>query len=119
MNRTTQATVEQDATGVPAVTEATPSLTASPGAGTKSIGDRIRAILKRGGSTWTFGVLVLLLIAFSIMNSSFFSQANWIATSTYATEYILVAVGETLVIIAAGLDLSVGGTIALSGMTAA
>jgi ribose transport system permease protein len=81
--------------------------------------DVVRSILKRGGSTWTFGVLVLLLIAFSIMNSSFFSQANWIATSTYATEYILVAVGETFVIIAAGLDLSVGGTLALSGMTAA
>jgi ribose transport system permease protein len=122
MNRTTQVTTEQDANGAPsppAVTGAAPPLTLSSGAGTKSIGDRIRAILKQGGSTWTFGVLVLLLIAFWIMNHDFFSQANWIATTTYATEYILVAVGETFVIITGGLDLSVGGILALSGMTAA
>ena len=82
-------------------------------------GGKVLWFVTQRPATWTLGVLVLLLIAFWIASANFFSQASWIATSTYATELILVAVGETFVIVAAGLDLSVGGVLALSGMTSA
>lgn len=76
-------------------------------------------MVRRGGSSWTFAILVLLIIIFWILSGSFISKASWIATSTYATEYVLISVGQTFVIVAAGLDLSVGGVLALSGMTSA
>lgn len=123
MDRVTRTPLKDDTTEAPpspvVAEEATPATATILGIEPRSFGDRARTLLKQGGSTWTFGVLVLLLIAFWIMSHSFFSQANWIATTTYATEYILVGVGETFVIITGGLDLSVGGILALSGMTAA
>jgi ribose transport system permease protein len=117
MLKSTEKTAQLNEGALP--TNVSSSLVSDPGTGNATVGDRVRQILQRGGSSWTFGILVLLLIAFGLISHSFFSQANWIATSTYATEYVLVGVGETFVIITGGLDLSVGGILALSGMTAA
>jgi len=83
-----------------------------PGKGPAAWAERI-------GGAWTLGVLVALIIAFGIVNSHFFSRANWLATSEYAVEYLMLALGQTFVIITAGIDLSVGAMLGFSGMAGA
>jgi ribose transport system permease protein len=68
---------------------------------------------------WIFGVLIVIIVAFSIDSSHFLSQANWLNTSSAATEVMLLAVGQTFVIVSGGIDLSVGATLGLSGMVGA
>jgi ribose transport system permease protein len=78
------------------------------------------AFLARGeGALWTFAVFVLICIVFGIAAPDFFSRANWVATSEYAVEYLLLAIGETFVIATAGIDLSVGAILGFSAMLSA
>jgi ribose transport system permease protein len=77
---------------------------------------RALSLLREG---WIFGVLVAIVIAFSIASSNFLTQANWLNTSSTATEVLLLAVGQTFVIVSGGIDLSVGATLGLSGMVGA
>jgi len=77
---------------------------------------RALALLRDG---WIFGVLVAIVIAFSIASPNFLTQANWLNTSSTATEVLLLAVGQTFVIISGGIDLSVGAALGLSGMVGA
>jgi ribose transport system permease protein len=78
-----------------------------------------RAFLNWGREHWILGVLVLIVVAFSIDSPYFLTQSNWLNTSSTATEVLLLAVGETFVIVSGGIDLSVGATLALSGMAGA
>lgn len=71
------------------------------------------------GTLWTLAVLIILCIGFGIGAPDFFSKANWIATSEYAVEYLLLALGETFVIVTAGIDLSVGANLGFSAMLSA
>ena len=78
-----------------------------------------RAWLKRLGDFWTLGILVIILAVFGILQPSFLSVSNWFNTTTYMTETLLLAIGETYVIITAGIDLSVGAVEGLAGIVAA
>jgi ribose transport system permease protein len=82
-----------------------------------------RALWRRGRAAvrdlWIGGVLLVLVIAFSIDSPYFLTRANWLNTSSTATEVLLLAVGETFVICAAGIDLSVGAVLGLSGTAGA
>lgn len=80
---------------------------------------RISIAVARAGSLWTLAILVLEVAAFALIGQNFISQANWLATSVYATEFLLLALGETFVIMTAGIDLSDGAVLGLSGMVAA
>lgn len=73
-----------------------------------------RAWLLREG--WTGLVLAALIVAFALWSPEFFGRLNWLNTSSTATEVLLLALGETFVIIAGGIDLSVGAVLGLSGM---
>jgi ribose/xylose/arabinose/galactoside ABC-type transport system permease subunit len=71
---------------------------------------------------WTF--LALLVIAFTISsktmnNVDFISVRSVQGILEYATQILLIALGETLIIIAAGIDLSVGWTLGFSSVIAA
>jgi ribose transport system permease protein len=66
--------------------------------------------------TWIFGALVVTVVAFSIASPDFLTQDNWLNTSSSAVEVLLLAAGQTFVIISGGIDLSVGATLGLSGM---
>jgi ribose transport system permease protein len=64
-------------------------------------------------------VLVILVVIFTIINPVFFSVG---AASNILVQWaplVLIAVGETFVIISGGIDLSVGSTLTLSGVVAA
>ncbi len=68
---------------------------------------------------WTLGILVLIITIFGVIEPRFLSRSNWLSTTTYMTETMLLAISETFVIITAGIDLSVGATEGLAGVVAA
>lgn len=74
---------------------------------------------ERAGSLWTLGVLVLIVVVFCITTPNFLSKATWLATSVAAVEILLLALGQTFVIISRGIDLSVGSVLGVSGMVSA
>jgi ribose transport system permease protein len=68
---------------------------------------------------WIGGVLLVIIVGFSIDSPYFLTRANWLNTSSTATEVMLLALGETFVICAAGIDLSVGAVLGFSGTAGA
>ena len=68
---------------------------------------------------WIGGVLIALVVAFSLGSPYFLTRANWLNTSSTATEVLLLAVGETFVICAGGIDLSVGAVLGFAGTAGA
>lgn len=71
---------------------------------------------ERAGSMWTFGVLAAIIAGFSFTTTNFLTQQTWLAVSVAATHVLLLAVGQTYVVISRGIDLSVGGVLGLTGM---
>lgn len=68
------------------------------------------------GDWWTIGILVLMIVVFSFLAQGFFSLQNFVSVTVAASETLILAVAETFVIITAGIDLSVGAMLGLSGM---
>ncbi len=68
------------------------------------------------GQFWTFGVLLVLILIFGTLAPDLYSKQAWQATSEYAVEYLILAVGQTFVIVTAGIDLSDGATLGFAGM---
>lgn len=67
----------------------------------------------------TFIILVLILVIFSVLApGSFFSGSNFLRIFEQSSITILLAVGEFFAILLAGIDLSVGSVMALSGVVA-
>ncbi|MBN2084949.1 MAG: GAF domain-containing protein [Anaerolineales bacterium] len=65
-----------------------------------------------------FGLLVLM-VAFSALSPAFRQVGNLLLIATMASTIGIVAVGQTLVLLTGGIDLSVSSVVALSGMIAA
>ncbi len=72
--------------------------------------------LQELGDWWTVGILILLVLIFSVTAQGFFSLQNFVSITVSASETLILAVAETFVIITAGIDLSVGAILGLSGM---
>jgi ribose/xylose/arabinose/galactoside ABC-type transport system permease subunit len=73
---------------------------------------------------WAWVFLVLLVLFFTIAakqlnDTNFLSARSIQGILVYATQILLVALGQTLVIITAGIDLSVGWTLGLASVVAA
>lgn len=79
---------------------------------------KMAQFLDRHDQWWTVGVLVLIVLIFGALAPHFFSKAEWDATSEYAVEYLLLALGQTFVIATAGIDLSDGAVLGFSAMAA-
>jgi ribose transport system permease protein len=79
-----------------------------------------RNIFARSMNLYIFLVLVALLAFFSIIspNHAFFERSNFINIAWDTAEILLLAIGETFVIITAGIDLSVGTVLMFSGVIA-
>lgn len=63
-------------------------------------------------------VLIALIVIFSLINPRFLAVENFLNILTQAAPFIVMAVGMTFVITAAGIDLSVGSILALSSVIA-
>src|ERR1700722_13996448 len=82
-----------------------------PGAGKRAL---------RFVSRFTVQIALLLLItAFSILSPDFLQPGNWSNIIQQSSIIAIAACGATLVIITAGIDLSVGSVVALAGICAA
>ena len=79
-------------------------------------------ILRRtlaAGETWVFAALIILMAIFTgITPGKFLTLSNLSLTSQTAATLLLMAIGQTFVIITAGIDLSVGFVLVLSGVVA-
>lgn len=62
------------------------------------------------------GVLVILCVYLSLTQDTFFTWANWLTILEANAVVLVVAVGLTFVLLNGGIDLSLGGIIALSGV---
>lgn len=78
-----------------------------------------RRITSHAGQWWTVGVLVVLVLIFAALEPRFLSRESWLATSEFAVEFLLLGIGQTLVIVTAGIDLSVGAILGSSAMMSA
>jgi ribose/xylose/arabinose/galactoside ABC-type transport system permease subunit len=63
--------------------------------------------------------LALLIIVFSLMSPAFLTFTNGLNTLQQTSTIGIMAIGETLVILAGGLDISVGSVLGLGGMISA
>jgi len=72
----------------------------------------------RFGNYWMLGVFVLMLLAFGLASPrhDLFTRASWLNISQYAVEFLLLAIGQTFVIITGGIDLSDGAVLGFTGM---
>lgn len=66
-----------------------------------------------------FVALIAMVVFFSVANPNFLSRANLLNIGADMSETGVMAVGATLVLIAGGIDLSVGGVLALSAIVGA
>ncbi len=71
------------------------------------------------GDWWTFLILILLVIIFSITAPGFATGQNFVSTTVSASNTVILAIAETFVIITGGIDLSVGAILGLSGIVGA
>ncbi|MGH9066210.1 MAG: ABC transporter permease [Acidimicrobiales bacterium] len=100
-------------------TDSTTAAAILGGAGPVSKGKGPAAWAERIGGIWTLGVLIALVLGFGFVAPNFYSRDNWLATSQYAVEFMLLALGQTFVIITAGIDLADGAMLGISSMVAA
>jgi ribose transport system permease protein len=82
----------------------------------------IRSGVKRVFSIESIGIyvfLVAIILFFALMTDAFLTFDNFIVILRQVSIIGICAFGETLVVIGGGIDLSVGSTVALSGVIAA
>ncbi len=74
-----------------------------------------------GNSTvWIFAILILIVVVFTAYEPTAFpTVANFRNIATDASVLLILAVGETFVIITAGIDLSVGSVLLFGGVVSA
>jgi ribose transport system permease protein len=79
-----------------------------------------RNVFARSANLYIFLVLLALVAFFSLIspNHAFFDRSNFINIAWDTAEILLLAIGETFVIITAGIDLSVGTVLMFSGVIA-
>jgi ribose transport system permease protein len=70
-------------------------------------------------SVGIYGFLAALIVLFTLLTRAFLTFENAIVILRQISVIGICAFGETLVVISGGIDLSVGATVALSGVTAA
>ncbi|MHA6644022.1 ABC transporter permease [Mesorhizobium sp. A623] len=65
-----------------------------------------------------FFALIVIIIVFSLLSPYYFSLANFLTMASHVAIFGILAIGMLLVILNAGIDLSVGSTLGLAGVVA-
>jgi ribose transport system permease protein len=94
-----------------------------PGSGARPAGDgQIRRVWHRvlvANETWTLLALIILMIFFTAREpGKFLTLDDFSLIAQNASTYLVMAVGQTFVILTAGIDLSVGSVLVLGGVVA-
>lgn len=66
-----------------------------------------------------FVALIGIMIVFSVVSPAFFTGSNLLVMTEHVAIVAIMAIGETFVILSAGIDLSVGSVAGLAGMISA
>jgi ribose transport system permease protein len=93
----------------------------APEAPARALGRSPRLVRRTlaAGETWVFAALVIMMACFTGLAPGKFLTLNDLSLNAQTTApFLLMAVGETFVIITAGIDLSVGFVLVLSGVVA-
>ena len=94
-------------------------VTAEPGQRQETLADRFRSLpvpvapLRAGGLA---AAIIILMLIFQYKNHFFFSKTNVLEIFRFMSSLAILALGETLVIVAAEIDLSVGVIYGLCAM---
>jgi fructose transport system permease protein len=81
-----------------------------------SLGLRVQHLLHANPVLGPLAVLLLAIVAFSIVNVRFFSAANLSLVLAQVTVIAVLALGQTLIILTAGIDLSAGAIAVFSSV---
>lgn len=75
-------------------------------------------LVDRVGDFWIVGVLVLIVVVGGLLSPghALFTKGAWNSISGFSVEYLLLAVGQTFVIMTGGIDLSDGAILGFTGM---
>ena len=65
-----------------------------------------------------FIALLVIIVVFSVISPAFFTGSNLLVMTEHVAIIAIMAIGETFVILSAGIDLSVGSVAGLAGMLA-
>jgi fructose transport system permease protein len=81
-----------------------------------SLGLRLQHLLHGNPTLGPLAVLLIAVVAFSIANQRFFAAANLSLVLAQVTVIAVLALGQTLIILTAGIDLSVGAIAVFSSI---
>src|SRR3954462_13681731 len=101
-----------------------PAPSAAPTVASATTGEPVKLFSRQWFSgillRYSMVIVVLLVIAyFSYRSARFSTVDNLVTILVAAAPFALIALGQTLVILTGGIDLSVGSVIAISAMSAA
>ena len=80
---------------------------------------RIFAIRGMGGALTDFAGLIIIYIAFGIINPAVFSGQNVMNLLRSMSKYLIIGIGQSYVLITGNIDLSIGSVVGMSAMIAA
>jgi ribose transport system permease protein len=99
-----------------------PGTPGAPGTQARAAGLRGHPLVRRtlaAGETWVFAALIIMMAVFTGLSPGKFLTLNDLSLNAQTTApFLLMAIGETFVIITAGIDLSVGFVLVLCGVVA-
>jgi fructose transport system permease protein len=81
-----------------------------------SLGLRLQHLLHGNPTLGPLAVLIVAIVAFSVANQRFFSAPNLSLVLAQVTVIAVLALGQTLIILTAGIDLSVGAIAVFSSI---
>ena len=77
---------------------------------------RIFAIRGMGGALTAFAGLIIIYIAFGIINPAVFSGQNVMNLLRSMSKYLIIGIGQSYVLITGNIDLSIGSVVGMSAM---
>ncbi len=80
---------------------------------------RILSIKGMGGAITAFVGLVIIYVAFGIINPTVFSGQNIMNLLRSMSKYLLIGIGQSYLLITGNIDLSIGSVVAMSAMISA
>jgi ribose/xylose/arabinose/galactoside ABC-type transport system permease subunit len=89
--------------------------TASPASGSGAAAHRSLSDQLRGGLWLPIGVVLALVVIFSLSSEAFFTVRNFTAISGQASTLLIACLGASFVVLMGSIDLSVGAVVLLVG----
>lgn len=80
---------------------------------------RLLEIRGMGGALTAFAGLIIIYVAFGMINSTVFSSQNILNLLRSMSKYLLIGIGQSFVLITGNIDLSIGSLVGMSAMISA